>query len=102
MELSLTSNHAKAARLATNALFFISGLSFSSWASRIPDVKEKLGLGDAALGTVLFAMPIGSLSALPLAGVIINYIGSRKVTVIAAIIYLLSMPFWESLTKVGN
>ncbi|MDI9880120.1 MFS transporter [Flectobacillus longus] len=93
MELSLTSNHAKAARLATNALFFISGLSFSSWASRIPDVKEKLGLGDAALGTVLFAMPIGSLSALPLAGVIINYIGSRKVTVIAAIIYLLSMPF---------
>ncbi|NBB30473.1 MFS transporter [Cellulophaga sp. BC115SP] len=93
MELSLTSNHAKAARLATNALFFISGLSFSSWASRIPDVKEKLGLGDAALGTVLFAMPIGSLSALPLAGVIINYIGSRKVTLIAAIIYLLSMPF---------
>lgn len=93
MELSLTSNHAKAARLATNALFFISGLSFSSWASRIPDVKEKLSLGDAALGTVLFAMPIGSLSALPLAGVIINYIGSRKVTVIAAIIYLLSMPF---------
>lgn len=93
MELSLTSNHAKISRLATNALFFISGLSFSSWASRIPDVKEKLGLGDAALGTVLFAMPIGSLSALPLAGVIINYIGSRKVTVIAAIIYLLSMPF---------
>ncbi|MFY7829637.1 MAG: MFS transporter [Flectobacillus sp.] len=94
MEISLaSSNHAKVARYATNALFFMSGLSFSSWASRIPDVKEKLGLGDAALGTVLFAMPIGSLSALPLAGVIINALGSRKVTFISAIIYLFSMPF---------
>ena len=41
MELSLTSNHTKAARLATNALFFISGLSFFKLeASRILDVRR--------------------------------------------------------------
>jgi len=34
-------------------------------------MKELLQLSDAALGTVLFAMPIGSLTALPIAGV--NY-----------------------------
>ncbi len=93
MELSIQSNYARLARLATNALFFLSGVSFSSWASRIPDVKEKLALGDAALGSVLFAMPIGSLSALPVAGIVINYYGSRRITVLAAIIYLFSMPF---------
>ncbi len=92
MELTLQNNYPKIARWATNALFFVAGISFSSWASRIPDVKEMLGLGDAALGTVLFAMPVGSLSALPVAGIIINYWGSRKVNVLAIGLYFIALP----------
>ena len=85
-------NEGSKARIATNILFFLNGLSFASWASRIPDVKENLKLGDAALGTVLFAMPIGSLSALPVAGIIISKYGSRNIALFSMLFYLISMP----------
>jgi MFS family permease len=81
------------ARTATNALFFINGVDFASWASRIPDVKEKLQLSDGTLGTILLAAPIGSMMALPLAGAIIDKFGSRKITALATCFYLFSMPF---------
>jgi MFS family permease len=81
------------ARTATNALFFMCGIDFASWASRIPDVKEKLLLSDASLGTILLFAPIGSIVALPMAGAIIDKLGSRKITTIATFIYMLSMPF---------
>ena len=92
------SNKASQARIATNILFFLNGLSFASWASRIPDVKEYLKLGDAALGSVLFAMPIGSLSALPVAGIIINRFGSRKIALLSIFFYVVSMPLLGSAT----
>jgi hypothetical protein len=49
----------RANRAAVAAFFFIVGLSFASWASRIPDIKSKLHLNDAALGGLLFALPVG-------------------------------------------
>ena len=85
-------NKGTQARIATNILFFLNGLSFASWASRIPDVKEFLKLGDAALGAVLFAMPIGSLSALPVAGFIISKFGSRKIALFSLLFYIVAMP----------
>jgi MFS family permease len=80
------------ARIATNALFFINGVDFASWASRIPDVKAKLHLNDGELGTILLAAPIGSMMALPLAGAIIDKFGSRKIATLATCFYLISMP----------
>ena len=44
----------KALRIAVGAMFFMAGLSFSSWASRIATVQQNMGLSDAALGAVLF------------------------------------------------
>ena len=88
----LDTHRGKYARIATNTLFFLNGMSFASWAARIPDVKEFLKLGDAALGTVLFAMPIGSLSALPVAGIIISKFGSRKIALFSMLFHFVSMP----------
>lgn len=55
-------------------------------------MKEFLNLSDAALGSVLFAMPIGSLTALPVAGVIIGKFGSRNITLISMVFYVLALP----------
>jgi MFS family permease len=87
------SNKGSQARIATNILFFLNGMSFASWASRIPDMKEFLKLGDAELGTVLFAGPIGSLSALPVAGILISKFGSRNIALFSMFFYFFSMPF---------
>jgi hypothetical protein len=54
----------KKARFSIGILFFICGLNFATWATRIPDFKSFLGLSDAELGTVLMGLPIGSLVSL--------------------------------------
>ena len=66
-------------RRAVGGLFFVQGLCFSSWASRIPAVQQRMGLSDRDLGLVLFAIPIGLMLSLPLAGWLVARYGSRRV-----------------------
>jgi MFS family permease len=85
-------NSIKKAEYATKTLFFACGLGFSSWASRIPEIKEKLNLNDADFGNTLFAMPVGSIMALPIAGFLIDKFGSKNIVLLACIFYLFSLP----------
>ena len=43
---------------AVGAMFFMAGLCFASWASRIASIQSHLGLSFAALGGVLSALPV--------------------------------------------
>ncbi|GAC1437944.1 MAG: MFS transporter [Sediminibacterium sp.] len=81
----------KANRWAVAAFFFMAGLSFASWASRIPDIKLKLQLNDAGLGGVLFALPVGLMTGLPLSGWSVSKWGSKRMVTIAAIGYPLTL-----------
>src|SRR5579862_6442535 len=74
-------------RIAVGALFFMAGLCFSSWASRIATVQQNMGLSDAALGAVLFSLPIGLMLSLPFSGWIITKIGSKRVLLSAILVY---------------
>jgi len=74
-------------RIALSSLFFLSGLCFSSWASRIPEVQLKFALSEGQLGTLLLGMPLGSLVALPLAGWSVHRFGSRVVLLSSALSY---------------
>jgi MFS family permease len=76
-----------ALRIAVGAMFFMSGLCFASWASRIPGIQQTLHLSDAALGGVLLAIPTGLMCSLPFTGWIITKIGSRKLLIIAICFY---------------
>ncbi len=78
-------------RLALAFFFFLSGLRFASWASRIPDIQSHLHLSDAALGSVLFALPAGSMSGLPLSGYLVAKFGSRNILFLATILFPVSM-----------
>ncbi|WP_230471145.1 MFS transporter [Hymenobacter jejuensis] len=79
-------------RVAVSALFFVAGLCFASWASRIPDIRLKLGLSEGELGQLLLAMPVGSMLALPLAGWLVHTYGSRLVVLLAALLYAAFLP----------
>jgi MFS family permease len=74
-------------RIAVSTFFFIQGLTFASWASRIPDIKNMLGLSDAGLGGVLFFLPIGQLCAMALSGYLVSKFGSKTTLTIAALLY---------------
>jgi predicted MFS family arabinose efflux permease len=67
-----------AAVLATYAAFISTGFAFASWASRIPQVRDRLALDPSELGLVLLAIAAGSLIALPLSGLIVSRVGSRR------------------------
>ena len=75
-----------AASRATYAAFIGSGFAFASWASRIPQVRDKLELSSAELGLLLLAIAAGSLIALPLAGLIVHRLGSRQTVTVMAVV----------------
>jgi len=75
-----------AASRATYAAFIGSGFAFASWASRIPQVRDQLELSSAELGLLLLAIAVGSLIALPLAGVIVHRLGSRRTVTAMAVV----------------
>ena len=78
-------------RLAMSFFYFGMGFCFASWASRIPDIKSFLNLSEGELGTILFALPIGQLSAMPFSGKIVTRFGSRKVLLFALPLYAFSL-----------
>ena len=80
-------------RLAVSCLFFLQGLSFASWASRIPSIQQAIGLSDVALGMVLFALPVGSMISVPFSGWLVSKYGSRRVAANALLFYSLFLVF---------
>ena len=74
-------------RITTSTFFFIAGLTFSTWASRIPDIKNKLQLSDATLGLALFALPAGQLISLPISTWLTIRLGSKTLLIVSALLY---------------
>jgi MFS family permease len=74
-------------RVAVGCFYFLQGLSFASWGSRIPSIQQQMGLSEAELGGVLLSLPVGLLISLPVAGWAIAKVGSRIVLIFAGILY---------------
>jgi fucose permease len=74
-------------RIAISSYFYFLGFIFSSWASRIPQVKDKFQLNEAELGAVLFMLPLGALAALPFSGWLVHKLSSRLMSVVSALVY---------------
>lgn len=74
-------------RVSIGAMFFLTGLCFASWASRIATIQQYLDLSEAALGAVLLALPIGLMISLLLSGWALGKLGSKKLAIIGGIGY---------------
>lgn len=76
----------QAARRSVSVVFIAAGVAYSSWASRIPQVRDELGLSPGALGVMLLMIAIGSLIALPTAGLVVHRLGAiRTVSVMSVV-----------------
>lgn len=79
-------------RYAVLSFFLAQGLCFSSWASRIPDVKDIFEVSYAFYwGLVLFLIPVGKFIAIPLAGYLVSRLGSRIMVQVSILGYALSL-----------
>jgi MFS family permease len=78
-------------RFAVGMFYFGMGLSFATWASRIPDIKTALHLSEAELGSVLFALPVGQLIIMPFSGKMVTKFGSHRILIFSLIMYVFSL-----------
>ena len=76
---------------ATRAIFFVSGFGAASWAPLVPVLRERLAIGDDLLGVLLLCIGIGSLLVMPVAGVLAERIGCRRVLIVSAVLYAASL-----------
>lgn len=78
-------------RIAVGTVFFLPGLIFASWASRIATIQQTLNLSDTALGAILFCIPVGLIISLPVAGWLISRIGSRMLVLLGILAYSIAL-----------
>lgn len=78
-------------RWGVSMFYFGMGLCFSSWASRIPNIKADLHLSDGELGTILFALPLGQLTMMFFSGKLVTRFGSHRILPFTILIYAFSL-----------
>jgi len=71
--------------------YFGMGLCFSTWASRIPDIKTALHLSDGHLGTILLALPMGQLTMMFFSGKLVTRFGSHRILPFSIAVYAFSL-----------
>jgi fucose permease len=77
--------HLREARLGVTAIFFVFGAVGATWASRIPLIKEELGLDSAELSLALLAAPVGLIFVVQIVSGLVHRWTSAAVTRWAAI-----------------
>ena len=84
---------------ATRIAFLIVGIGMAAWAPLVPYAKARADLDDAALGTLLLSLGLGSLIAMPLTGMLVGRFGCRKVITCGSALLLLVLPLLALLSS---
>jgi fucose permease len=74
------------ARTAVALAFMVNGLSFASWISRAPAVRDSLGLSSAQLGLLLLCVSAGSIAGLPLSGPVVHRLGPARAVLAGSVV----------------
>ncbi|MGD1889337.1 MAG: MFS transporter [Cyclobacteriaceae bacterium] len=92
------------ARRAVALVFFVNGASFASWVPHIPWFQQRFDLDESELGLTLLIIAIGAILAMPVAGGLVEKIGSKRVIAFTSICVcvllalLLLMPtYWATM-----
>ncbi|MFD5224078.1 MFS transporter [Microbacterium sp. NPDC058342] len=78
MDTALTRSQFVRWRLAIFAIFLASGLSISTWASRVPSIKDDLTLDNAQVGLILLGMGVASIIGISTGPAVMARTGARR------------------------
>jgi predicted MFS family arabinose efflux permease len=73
-------------------MFLVNGAAFGSWVPRLPEVRDSLDIGDAALGLTLVGAGIGGTVMSLVSGRIVDRVGSRPAVVATSVALSLLIP----------
>jgi MFS family permease len=78
--------------VALGVQYLVNALVYSTYIARLPDLRESTGLSLAALGLVITVGNVAALAVLPLCPPLIRWGGSKWVMVVAALVYVGTLP----------
>ncbi|MQU06151.1 MFS transporter [Pseudomonas helleri] len=87
-------------QLSTRIAFFIAGFGIAAWAPLVPYAKARAGLDDATLGLLLLSLGVGSILAMPIAGVLATRFGCRRVLTAGTLLICLSLPLLATVSSI--
>ncbi|MDF2847619.1 MAG: transporter [Oerskovia sp.] len=79
------------ARWSLMALFALFGIVGTSWMTRLPSIREALGVSSAQLGLILIVGAVGALFAVMSTGAVVARFGSRRTLVAATVVNLVAL-----------
>lgn len=78
--------------IACLAIFFTMGLSFGTWLSRLPTLRDVLGASTFEMSAYGLCLAVGSLAGMLLIGRLIERFGARRVMAIAVAAQVVTLP----------
>jgi MFS family permease len=82
---------ARRARTATYWVFGVNGCLLSTWASRLPAIRDALDLSPSGIGFVLLAVSVGAMAGLPLSGPVVHRLGPARTVAAASVVCTLGV-----------
>ncbi len=70
--------------LAVMVTFALNGSAFAGWAARLPRVRDALDLRPEQLGLLLIVGAAGALVAMPMSGLVVQRLGTRRTILVFA------------------
>ncbi|WP_231938706.1 MFS transporter [Duffyella gerundensis] len=92
MDAKRNNTHTLATQRATRAVFLVAGISMSAWAPLVPFARERLGVSDASLGSLLLFLGAGSLIAMPLTGWLVARFGCKNTMLCSSLLIMMMLP----------
>src|SRR5471032_2406134 len=92
LDITTTLTDAKGKRVATRAIFFVTGLAMGLWAALVPYAQLRTGAAAGDLGLLLLCLGGGSLLAMLGSGRLIGHFGCRAIILFAVALFCVLFP----------
>jgi MFS family permease len=86
--------------MSTRIAFFIAGFGIAAWAPLVPYAKARAGLDEGTLGLLLLCLGVGSILAMPLAGILASRFGCRRVTAGGTLLICAALPLLATVSTI--
>ena len=87
-------------QMSTRIAFFIAGFGIAAWAPLVPYAKARAGLDEGTLGLLLLCLGVGSILAMPMAGMLASRFGCRKVATGGTLLICLALPLLATVSSI--
>ena len=81
---------------------FLAGFTITTWAPMIPVIKERLQIGDNILGLLLLCIGVSAFVFMPIAGILNQKLGCKKMLQINIILFALILIIISSLNNIWS